>query len=390
MRLLVITNLYPPQELGGYGRSIADFAWGLQQRGHQLQVLTSDAPYLGQGAARGPSGELVCRQLQLLGSYQGGLQRLQDPAALAAVQEHNQACVAGWLAQGPWDGVLVGNLDLLGPELLQPLLQAGLPVQHHVGFVSPPFALQQLPQAPSYQLVPASEAVRAGLLQAGFPVAQAPVVYPGARCELFGPQATGLPRPLPADGSPARPLKVGFAGLLMGSKGPHTLLEALVLLQREGYAVQATLAGAEFQPGFRDQLQAYAAAQGLGAAIQWPGQLQRPALARLFALQHVGVFPSIHPEAFGIVAAEIMASGLVLVSSGVGGAAELLEPGVSGLFFEPGNSSSLAAALRRLLQEPGLQHRLAVAGQARVQRLFSVQTAAAALEQGFAKQVMRF
>ena len=29
MNLLVVTNLYPPQELGGYGRSIADFVWGL-------------------------------------------------------------------------------------------------------------------------------------------------------------------------------------------------------------------------------------------------------------------------------------------------------------------------------------------------------------------------
>ena len=28
MQLLLITNLYPPQELGGYGRSMADFAWG--------------------------------------------------------------------------------------------------------------------------------------------------------------------------------------------------------------------------------------------------------------------------------------------------------------------------------------------------------------------------
>ena len=40
MRLLLITNLYPPQELGGYGRCMADFAWGLQQRGHTIQVLT--------------------------------------------------------------------------------------------------------------------------------------------------------------------------------------------------------------------------------------------------------------------------------------------------------------------------------------------------------------
>ena len=39
MRFLIVTNLYPPQELGGYGRSMADFAWGLLRRGHYVEVL---------------------------------------------------------------------------------------------------------------------------------------------------------------------------------------------------------------------------------------------------------------------------------------------------------------------------------------------------------------
>ena len=37
----------PPQELGGYGRCMADFAWGLQQRGHTLQVLAAMRPISG-------------------------------------------------------------------------------------------------------------------------------------------------------------------------------------------------------------------------------------------------------------------------------------------------------------------------------------------------------
>ena len=60
MRLLLITNLYPPQELGGYSRCMSDFAWGLLQRGHTLQVISSDAPYLGPSSA-GPNGEPVDR-----------------------------------------------------------------------------------------------------------------------------------------------------------------------------------------------------------------------------------------------------------------------------------------------------------------------------------------
>ena len=81
MNLLVVSNLYPPQELGGYGRSIADFVWGLQERGHSIQVLSSDAPHLGASSDLGPSGEAVDRQLQLKGSYEGGVRHLQDPQA---------------------------------------------------------------------------------------------------------------------------------------------------------------------------------------------------------------------------------------------------------------------------------------------------------------------
>jgi glycosyltransferase involved in cell wall biosynthesis len=396
MRVLVVTNLYPPQELGGYGRSIADFVWGLLQRGHELQVLSSDAPYLNPpgtaSAAVGPSGEPVHRGLQLKGTYQGGVQPLADSAARAAIDEANAALLRTWLGRG-FDAVLLGNLDLLGVELLPVLLEAGIAVLHHVGFVSAPFAPQQMPAAPHYTLVAASAAVRQGLLAAGLPVAAAPVVYPGARCELFGSAATGRPAAVVsalalhnagvAWGSPANPLKLGFAGLLMGSKGAHTVVEALIALHRQGVALQASFAGGSFQAGYREQLKAMLEQAGLAGAVRFVGQLQRPQLARFWALQQVGVFASIHPEAFGIVGAEIMASGAALLTTGVGGAAELIEPGVSGLRFEPGNAASLVAALQQLLADPPLLGRLAAAGAQRARERFSVQASAAQLEQLF-------
>ena len=102
MRLLLITNLYPPQELGGYGRCMADFAWGLQQRGHTLQVISSDAPYLGPNGA-GPSAEPVDRRLQLKGSFQGGVHQLQGAKARKAVDAQNCALLTHWLGQEAWD-----------------------------------------------------------------------------------------------------------------------------------------------------------------------------------------------------------------------------------------------------------------------------------------------
>ena len=376
MKLLLITNLYPPQELGGYGRCMADFSWGLRQRGHQVQVLCSDAPYLGPGGPRA-----VSRCLALKGSFEGGVSMVQNPSACAAIDWANQQHLARWLAQVDWDGVLLGNLDLLGPELLPTLLQAGLPILHHVGFVCPPYEPHHFPQASTYQLVAASLAVRRALVEAGFPAAQAPVVYPGARVELFESSALSRSRP-PGQGvgQASNPLKIAFAGLLMGSKGAHVLVEALIRLHEAGIRVQANLAGQAFQPGYQEHLETQLHQAGLGGEVTFVGQLNRSQLTRFFRLHHVAVFPSIHPEAFGIVAAEAMASGLALVSSGVGGAAEVFEEGLTGLGFTPGDGASLATVLARFQQEPGLLERLGQAGQARAWSQFSVGTSAAQLE----------
>ena len=382
MRILAINNLYPPQELGGYGRAMADFVWGLQQRGHQVHVICSDAPYLGSGGD-GPSGEPVDRRLRLKGRFERRVVHLTDPAARLSIDQANAALLRQWLKSSRWDGILLGNIDLLGAELLPVLLEPGIPVLHHIGFVAPPFLPEEFPKARHYRLVVASRAVRQGLVSSGLPVAEAPVVYPGARIELFGLEATGrLLPPLP-DGSFGKPLRFCFAGLLMSSKGPHTLLEALVLLRNAGVPAQLMLAGDRFQYQYVQQLENFVKQHKLHEHVHWLGQLRRDQLARMFALQHVAVFPSTHPEAFGIVAAEAMASGLALISSGVGGAAELFEHGVSGLAFRPGDGNELAGQLALLARSPQLLVQLQQAGQRRVRSHFSVLSAARQLESLF-------
>ena len=186
MNLLVVTNLYPPQELGGYGRSISDFVWGLMERGHTIQVLTSNAPHLGDNSEVGPSGEAVDRRLELKGSYEGGVRPLQDPYQRQSIDQANATLIRKWIKNKDWDGILLGNLDMLGPELLPILLEAPCVVQHHVGFVHAPFPPSAWPVSDRYRLVAASRAVRLALVNAGLPTSKSSVVYPGVRSELFG------------------------------------------------------------------------------------------------------------------------------------------------------------------------------------------------------------
>ena len=63
----------------------------------------------------------------------------------------------------------------------------------------------------------------------------------------------------------------------MGSKGAHTLIEALIQLQQQGISVRASLAGDSFQSGYREQLEEWLKQHKLDGAVQFVGQLGRRA-----------------------------------------------------------------------------------------------------------------
>ena len=96
----------------------ADFCWGLRERGHQLQVICNDANYLGSSSETGPSGEPVARELLLKGDFHNGVHLMRDALQQKIVDQHNKTVIKHWLEKQHWDGILLGNLDLLGVELL--------------------------------------------------------------------------------------------------------------------------------------------------------------------------------------------------------------------------------------------------------------------------------
>jgi len=82
-------------------------------------------------------------------------------------------------------------------------------------------------------------------------------------------------------------------------------------------------------------------------------------------------------EPMGRVILEAMLLGTPCVAPAAGGIPELVESGVSGLLVEPGNAEALAQGALRLLRDPSLRARLAVAAQTRVRQCFSAQKTAA-------------
>lgn len=372
MRLLLLTNLYPPQNLGGFGLCLQRLCQGLETLGYEPLVLCSDAPYLG------PAGldPRVCRSLQLLGSYEGGISRLGDSGEEQRRQQHNQRLLTKILKRFKPQVCLVGNLDLLGLELLDTVLAHGVPTQQHVGFMGAPMPLHQYPWGKgAYGMAFASGEVKRLLQQQGFPVVQQPVVYPPLMQNE--PPRASQPR--------AGALRVGYCGLLMQSKGVHVLLEAVARLRAGGNGQQLNiqLAGKAFAPNYENELRDYCERVGITALVQWRGFLEGEELQSFYADLDVLVFPSLHPESFGMVVAEAMVTGVVPISSGVGGAYEVITHGRNGLLVPPGDSNALAEALHWCKAQP--QQRQAMGQRARrdALRRYTPRQSALALHQGF-------
>ncbi len=93
-------------------------------------------------------------------------------------------------------------------------------------------------------------------------------------------------------------------------------------------------------------------------AAQFTGCLTGSDLAAAYASADVFVYAS-ETETMGNVILEAMASGLPVVAAGAGGVSSLVDHGVTGFLFRPGNADEAAGYVRRLLENPELRSAMA-------------------------------
>ena len=143
-----------------------------------------------------------------------------------------------------------------------------------------------------------------------------------------------------------------YFGKLIENKGVHVLLEAL-----RGVDARAVIVGFG---DYREELEALAPPSTL-----FTGALEHRHLVQLLPLCDVSVVPSIFPEAFGMVAAEAAAAGVVpvvanhsgLAEVGAGIAAELPPDRAHLVTFPSGDAGPLRERLQELLGLPPAERR---------------------------------
>lgn len=110
-------------------------------------------------------------------------------------------------------------------------------------------------------------------------------------------------------------------------------------------------------------------ARGLSSRIELLGA--RGDVAGVLGRSDIFVLSSLS-EGFPVSILEAMAAGLPVVATAVGGVAEAVVDGETGLLVPAADPDALAEALDRLVADPGLQRRYGEAGRARALRFFDV------------------
>lgn len=181
-----------------------------------------------------------------------------------------------------------------------------------------------------------------------------PVTYLGAGVdtEIFHPAPSG-----DTDGPPV----VGCVSRLVPRKGQHRLIEAAALLQHRGRPVRLLFAGIG-----RKEADLRKMADVLGVDARFEIDVPWSKLAAVYREMDVFCMPcrsrwlGMEIEGLGLVYLEAAASGVPLIAGTSGGAPETVIPGVTGFIAD--NPASIAEGIELMLSEPGAVGRMGAAG----------------------------
>jgi glycosyltransferase involved in cell wall biosynthesis len=154
------------------------------------------------------------------------------------------------------------------------------------------------------------------------------------------------------------------ASRLESWKGQAALLRALAVLRDDPKWTCWLVGGAQRagEQRYLETLEALAKKLEIGARVRFAGQ--RGDVAELLAAADIHCQPNLAPEPFGIALVEALYSGLPVVTSGFGGAAEIVNE-KCGILVPSGRPDELAAALETLISDPDTRARLGAEGRRR-------------------------
>ncbi len=391
MRILTLTNLYPPFYVGGYELRCAAITEALRQRGHKIHVLTSNH---GLDQHTVPPDQLhVQRSLRIHGYYGHpwlNLRRLQH------LEAHNNQTLRETITSFQPEVVHVWCMNGISKSLCLTLQQLGIPTVYDV---SDHWILRSLKadvwldwwnrsegslgsrvQRTIWSLLGLRKKLHA--LAPTNPVGDirfSRLYFTSARLrELTAEQGYQVQHgaiihcPVDTDlfyGEPVhrQPRSWLWVGRLAEDKGIHTALKALARLG-DRFQGELHIYG-KGESGYVAELQTYASEHKLPVSWHSATPDQMPDVYR----NHDALlFTSEWEEPFALTPLEAMSCGLPVIGTMTGGSRELFRHGENALTYDAGNAQQLADRILTLQTQSELRSKIASIGHQEVRTRFAM------------------
>ena len=339
-----ILYVHPSDEAYGADRMLLAVVVGMQARGYRPTVLlpVDTAPGWLTAELRGHGIEV--QRTELAVAARRRFRPLALPGYLVAVVRA-RAGIRRWARRVDARIIHVNTSAILAAGLVGRPGGARLVWHVHELVISPwaiSWLMRLVPPLAADRVIAVSDAVRRHLTPWRWLRGRVVTVH------------NGLPaRPSPStDGDRFAAPIVALVGRINRWKGQAVFVSAIARFSDRFPTARFVIAGGPppGEPERVDDLRRQVMAAGLEDRIELRGPV--PDGAAIFDTAAVAVVPSIWPEPFGLVVLEAMQAGCAVIATNHGGAAELVEPGTTGILVPPGDAGALADAMAGLLADP--------------------------------------
>ncbi len=165
----------------------------------------------------------------------------------------------------------------------------------------------------------------------------------------YGFDTSGFSDTSDKDGERCGKTRFGYIGTLVPHKGVHVLVEAFNGMPQDKAELEI-YGDLTWFPGYVARLKSLKKSP----AISFMGGFDNRDISRILSRLDVLVVPSVWFENSPLTIHEAFMSGTPVITSNIGGMAELVEHKKSGLLFEVGDSKDLRRKMELIVNEPGL------------------------------------
>jgi glycogen synthase len=366
-----LTRTYPPSSIGGIGRFVYELARSVAKLGHQIHVLTAGDGHDRVDFEDGVWVHRICIKNHVaptdiqVPSHIWNYSKTMLDEAIAIGERRKIDCVYApiWDVEG-----IAFLLDGLYPLVisLQTTLHFYLATNPHKktdmafmrDFAEPMLALERKLLTESLGIIAISKSIATEIENTyGFTFEPSRMVHvPLGLLDWSN---------LPVVEPPALPtgrVRLCFIGRLESRKGIEVLLKIAPALIARHPSIHLDIVGNDTISaacGVTPRAEFESTHPGLirDSRVIFHGEVDEERLRGFYRAADVVLAPSLF-ESFGLVHLEGMMFGKPVIGSNIGGMAEVIEDGTTGLLAAPGDASALTRSIERLVLDPNLRTKI--------------------------------